>query len=265
MKQPFATDNKIGLPLEAPSTQTILPVICGGNGNIRGWLSIASTTFNGTETEYTTSDGPIPVSSVTLPTKLDNGLGYRVPQYMAAYFPDTEQSAQPWLGYSAFIDINESQYAARWVNATEGGSRLILNRGPLVTNLTVSMDTDAGTIPPLPPGPNVSNGTLRWAAAMTMNDLQQECGFIDFNWVQLFQAQSQNQPLRIEIVSNPVSGEFKTTIVPFPTVQMTGGVEFNTLRIIKLKPVTPGSYVFNYNVVDQANQKTPVVFTLTVV
>jgi hypothetical protein len=98
-----------------------------------------------------------------------------------------------------------------------------------------------------------------------MNDLQVGCGFFDFNWVTLFQAKSQAQPLRIEIVSNPPTGEFKTTIVPYPSVIGAGAVEFNTLRIIKLKPVDPGTFTFNYMVYDQMGQKTPVVLTLTVV
>lgn len=265
MKNPFATDNVLGLPLEVPSTQTILPVICGGNGNIRGWLAIQSTEFDGTETSFTTADGPIAITTVTLPKLVVNdGLKYRVYQYVAAVFPDDQEHLRPWLGYTAFVSVDESQYAMQWFMPTQGqGYRL--NRGPLFTDLSVRMDADAGAAPAIPPAPGVTSGTLRWAVSVSMNDLVNGCNFLDFNWVTLFSAQSQNQPLRIEIVSNPASGEFKTTIVPYPSVVGAGAVEFNTLRIIKLKPVEPGDYVFNYSVVDQRGQATPVTLTLTVI
>lgn len=265
MKDPFVTNNKLGQPLVEPSTQTILPVICGGNGNIRGWLPIASTTFDGTETEVTTSDGPIPVTTVTLPDLVYNtDLKKRVQQYVAAYFPDDQEHQKPWLGYTAFVDINESQYAMRWFMPTIGQGYQ-LNRGPLFTDLTIRMDADEG-VPPTPPAPPVATpATIKWAVAMSMNDLQVGCGFFDFNWVTLFQAKSAAQPLRIEIVSNPLTGEFKTTIVPYPAVVGAGAVEFNTLRIIKLKPVNPGTFTFNYSIVDQTGQATPVELTLTVV
>jgi hypothetical protein len=265
MKNPFATDNVVGQPLDAPSTQTILPVICGGNGNIRGWLTIQSTTFDGTETSFTTSDGAIPITTVTLPKLVVNDdLKHRVFQYMAAVFPDSQEHLRPWLGYSAFVSADESQYAMQWFMPTVGqGYRL--NIGPLFTDLSVRMDADQGTVPAVPPAPSVTPGTLRWALSMTMNDLSASCGFFDFNWVNLFKAQSQNQPLRIETVSNPSSGEFKTTLVPYPTTIGAGAIEFNTLRIIKLKPVAAGTYVFHYQVVDQHGQATPVTLTLTVV
>lgn len=265
MKSPFATDNVLGQPLDVPSTQTILPVICGGNGNIRGWLAIAATTFDGTETSFTTSDGAIAITTVTLPKLVVNdGLKYRVYQYMAAVFPDDQERLRPWLGYTAFVGVDESQYAMQWFMPAEGqGYRL--NRGPLISDLTVRMDVDQGTVPAIPPAPTVTPATLRWAISLSMNDLVAGCGFLDFNWVNLFETQSQNQPLRIEIVSNPASGEFKTTVVPYPSVIGAGAIEFNTLRIIKLKPVAAGTYLFNYSVIDQHGQATPVTLTLTVV
>jgi hypothetical protein len=128
------------------------------------------------------------------------------------------------------------------------------------------MDAATGTIPGGPVPPTASPAGIRWACALTINELSANCGFIDFNWVELFAAQSASiDPLRIEIVSNPAGGEFKTTIVPYPVVAPLGGIEFNTLRIIKLKPAAAGAYVFNYRVVDTKGQATPVTFTLTVV
>lgn len=267
MKHPFATSNKLGLALKQPSTQTILPVICGGANNVRGWIPIASTTFAGTETSFATADGPIGITTVTLPALADGNSAdsHRVQQYMAAVFPDNTEHLRPWIGYSDFISADESQYAMQWFMPTQGqGYRL--NQGPLITDLKVNMAADEGAAPAPQPAPGVTPGTLRWVTAVEMNALQAGCPFIDFNWVNLFKAQTTGiDPLRIDIVSNPVGGEFKTTIVPFPVVAPLGGVEFNTLRIIKLKPAAAGAYVFNFAVVDTKGQSTPVVLTLNVV
>lgn len=280
----FATDNKLDLPLAAPSTQTILPVICAGvlvndginppfidgtlsvNPNkILGWIPIASTVFNGTERSFSTSDGPIYITTVTLPELVDNPERTRVRQYMAAIFPADQERVMPWLGYEAFIPVDYSEYAMRWFMPTMG-QMYRLNLGPLVTDLTIGMDKDEGSPPTPPTPPVVTPGTLRWATSVEMNALQAECPFIDFNWVNLFKAQSgSTDPLRIEIVSNPAGGEFKTTIVPYPVIAPLGGVEFNTLRIIKLKEAAAGAYVFNYSVVDTNGQATPVVLTLNIV
>lgn len=256
-----------GLPLDEPSKQTILPVYCGGQGNMMGWLSIQSTTFDGTETSFTTADGPIPVTTVTLPhLVINDDLKRRVQQFMAVVFDDDDYYRKlPWLGYSAFVNTNESAYAMQWFQPTMG-SGYRFNRGPLFTDLTVRMDADNGTPPAPIPDPSVTPGTLRWVVNLKASDLSAGCGFIDFNWVELFHAQTQDiDPLRIEIVSNPPSGEFKTTIVPYPVVSPLGAIEFNTLRLINLKPADPGDYVFNYKVVDSRGHGTPVVLTLTAV
>ena len=280
--QPFRTNNKVGLEgvTFEPSTQTILPVVCagvrradgsidyskGGNANnFIGWLIIASTTFDGTETSYTTVDGPVPVQPLTLPGLVTNeDLKVRVQQFMVAIFPTEDLHARPWLGYSAFVGASESQWAVQWFQPTEGRGYLF-NRGPFISDLTVRMDLSGAPVPNVPVPPDATPATLRWAVALGMNDLQVGCGFIDFNWVELFQTQATYDPLRIEIVSNPPGGQFKTTVVPFPAVTPTGSPEFNTLRIIKLKPVDAGAYVFNYKVVGVNGLSTAVTLTLNVV
>lgn len=270
--------NQLGLPLAQPSTQTILPVIVGNrngpvdadgnqemtNGMILGWFSIASTIFDGTEREFAMPEGLLPITTVTLPNLIAGTDQQRVPQYMAAVFNDVDAKVRPWLGFADFIDTRESQYALQWFMPTMGqGYRF--NRGPLVKNLTVGMSADAGGGSPSVAPPTAAAGKLSWTVALTMADMAPDCGFFDFNWVELFKAQTVGyEPLKIEIVSNPASGEFKTTLVPFPTVLPQGSVEFNTLRIIKLKPIAAGDYEFQYRIKDTHGGSTSVTFTLTV-
>lgn len=279
--QSFATSNKLGLALQQPSTQTILPVICGGRldqaGDIEqgmvgackilGWIPITSTTFTGSETTFMTSDGPIPVTTITLPLLASDGTQdtHRVQQYMTAIFPENTERTTPWLGYSDFISVNEAEYVMQWF-MPKIGQIARLSLGPLVTDLKIRMNEDAGTPPAPQPAPDANDGTLRWVTSVSMNDLQQVCPAIDFNWVELFMAETTGKdPLRIEVVSNPPGGVFKTTIVPYPVIAPLGGVEFNTLRIIKLHPAAAGDYEFNYQIVDTKGGITPVKLTLTVV
>lgn len=264
MKNVFATSNKYGLPLKAPSSQTILPIICGGNGMLRGFFTIAKTVFTGAETTFALAEGPVAIKSVTLPDTVDDGRGYGVKQYMAAVYDDDELFARPWIGYSAWVDTNDTGYALSYSMPTQGWMTRY-NRGVLITNLLVAMD-EQSLLPPADLPPVVTPGAVRWVASMDVNGSQLECGFFDFNWVDLFKVTSPgNNPIRLDLVSNPPGGAFKSTLVPYQAIQPTGAVEFNTVRIIKLLNAAAGTYVFNYNVVDDHNVSTPVVLTLTLV
>ncbi len=256
------TDNKIGQPLVSPSRQTILPVVTN-NGNIRGFFTIAATTFTGAETSFVLADGPVAITSVTLPKKVDNGSGYGVEQYMAVVYNDVEERLRPWLGYSAFVNTNDTGYRLAYTQPTQGYMSRF-NRGVLITNLLVGMADEAPMTVPLVP-PEAHNGVMRWAASMNVNSTQLNCGFFDFQWITLFRAKSDRKALRIEIVSNPAGGVFKSTLVPNPVVTPEGNTEFNTVRIIKLVPATPGAYVFVYKVTDDQDQSTTCQLTLTIV
>jgi hypothetical protein len=261
----FQTSNQLGLPLSQPSKQTILPVVCGGNGNLQGFFAINATTFTGTETSFALLEGSVAITSVTLPQKVDNGSGFGVGQYMAVVYPDDEVRERPWLGYSAFVATDDVGYlGAHHQLPTQGwGTRYYL--GTLVTNLEVNMAADVSS-PPTTAPPVVTSGTLRWAASVKVADLEAQCPFIDFNWVDLFKAGTTNvDPLRIDVVSNPPGGFFKSTLVPYTSVAPLGGVQFNTIRIIRLGAPPPADYTFNYVVTDSLNQTTNVALTLTVV
>ena len=112
--------------------------------------------------------------------------------------------------------------------------------------------------------PSVQNGTMRWAAAMSINSSALANSFFDFDWTALFKAKSGNaDPLSIIIVSNPAGGAFKSTLVPNPVIMPLGGIEFNTVRIIKLLPAVAGTYTFTYNITDTTNTSTTATLTLT--
>lgn len=254
------TNNKLGLALMSPSTQTILPVVTD-NGNLQGFFSIASTTFAGTETSFPLAEGPVALTTVTLPQKVYDGHHIGVQQYMAVAYDDPK--ARAWLGYSAFVGVNDTGYGMQHLMPSQGWFTRF-NRGVLITNLQVNMAADSPAVPSSTQ-PTAQNGAIRWVASMNVNSTQLEGGFFDFPWIDLFKAKSSATAMRIEIVSNPIGGAFKSTLVPNPAITPLGGVEFNTVRIIRLQEAVAGSYVFTYKVYDDQNQSTTCTLTLTLV
>jgi hypothetical protein len=257
--------NKIGLPLDAPSKQTVVPVVVGPDYNmIVGWLHITETTFDGTETEITLPSGvEIPLTTLTLPAQpFGDPELTRVRQYMAAVYPWLPFNSRPYAA-PEFVSVDDSQYAMKWLMPVIG-QQYRLSWGPLLTDLKWGMNESPG-LPPTPPSPpDADDAALTWAVTIGLNQLTHECAYFDFNWVELFKTQSTKDPLKIEIVSNPAGGIFKSTIVAFPTVTPTGGTEYNTVRILKLHEATADDYVFTYKITDRAGQSVTATLTLTV-
>src|SRR6185503_6360904 len=90
------------------------------DGAIVGWFSIPSTEFGGTEREFAMPEGPLPITTLTLPPLVDGTNQYRVQQYLAAVFNDLDVRVKPWLGFAGFLDTRESQYALQWFMPTQG-------------------------------------------------------------------------------------------------------------------------------------------------
>lgn len=265
MKQPFATSNKLGLPLDKPSTQSMLPVICGHNSAIRGFIPIAVTEFTEAETTMTIDGVEVAITSVTLPKVVDDGHQQRVRQYMAIVYPTEVQLQRPWIGFSEFVANDDAQYLGAKHTMAVLGSITEYYLGPFVTNLLVGMDNRTFAQEPNVP-PTAANSTIRWVASLKTNPTGLDCRFFDFNWVDQFKAASDDvDPLNIELVQNPAGGFFKSTFAPFPVVRPLGSLQFNTIRILRLQPAPPGDYVFTYNITDSKGESVPATLTLTVV
>lgn len=275
--------NQYGLPLAAPSQQTILPIITS-KGRLMGFYPITSTTFAGNERTFSLSDFPnVPITTVTLPTQVQDGIGSghggRVRQYMAAQWPQNQEGRRPWLGSASLVAPEDTGYYSWWSLPTESIMKHF-GRGNLVNSLLVRMNIVPAT-PGTPSAPAGTNAALKWVASVDNVSLDTQCPFIDFNWVQLFQTGFEADvtqqgdavlPVRIDTVSNPAGGAFKAAIVQTMGGQQSvagGSVIFNTVRIMKLADdVAAADYVFTFNIsyVKAGKQLvTPVTLTLTVV
>jgi hypothetical protein len=259
-----------GLPLNEPSKQTILPYITD-SGRIYGFFPISLTTFQGTEQTFTVDAGArtVNLQTVTLPamnsanTVLDNA--QRVQQYMAAYFPISQEGIQPWRTFSSIVLPTPSKLRMySWWSMP--GATLVnhFSRGVFLNALEFAMNPSVPIpLPPVTP-PVTTPQTLSWAATIQQQTLQSECSFIDFSWLELFQAnvnandpnnlQGNNiLPIAVTSIVNPPGGYFKAVVLAgaMGSNQVAipgGGVIYNTIRIIRLQDPPAGAYTFTFQI-----------------
>jgi hypothetical protein len=271
---------QFGLPLIAPSTQTIIPIL-DTYGKAFGFCPISSTTFEGTETTYTLPDGPIAITTVTLPPKVTNSYDMNpVSQYMAAVYTPLQTPLQPWLGYAEFVNAYSNQsigYYSWWSMPTSGWLQHF-GMGSFIESFKFNMDKYVYEAPAGQGAPAVTNGTMRWACTSDLAAFSSNYSFIDFNWLDLFAATLQQTPgyspgqevipLSITTVSNPAGGFFKASVLQAQGAQIIvpgGASMFDTIRILRLADPTAGTYTFDFAVSDNLGNTTPVTLTLTVV
>lgn len=275
---------QFGLPLEKPSSQTILPVMIDYTGMCYGLFIIPKTVFQGTETAITIGGHDVPLKSVTRPKNADFGDGYlsNTEQFMAAVWDYTEERKEPWKGWDEWIGPNDTGYY-HWFQMPVEAWKERKELGALIGSVTVRMDVVNAPLPsPVPPPPNVTNGKQIWQTSANWDSLKEDCSFFDINWFDKFQsamvrdpsdpAVVQTVPLKIVVKDIPATGEWKVQVLTGLGGQSYIGVAapiYNTLRFIKMKPIdlnTTASkdFVFNFTVYDDHNQSTDVEFTLTV-
>jgi hypothetical protein len=272
---------QFGLPLSAPSKQTIIPVL-DQYGRAYGFFPIAETTFAGTETSVTLPNGPVAITTVTLPPKVQNNTNVsRVPEYMAAVYDPAQVALAPWRGQTVFVssDVPQNIGFYSWWSMPPGNWFQHFGAGIFINSFEFGMNDYAYTPPPGQGNPGVGNSSavLTWNCSVNLAAFENQYSFIDFNWIDLFEASlkdnpnyspgSQVIPLSITTVSNPAAGYFKASVVQTLGAQSIvpgGGVLFNTVRILRLSDPVAGSYVFDFDITDNLGNTTPVTLTLTV-
>lgn len=276
---------QFGLPLEASSTQSLLPYITD-SGRIYGFFPIATHTFTGAETSYTVAPGvTVTVTTVTLPPTVSTNLRQqqRVPQYMAAYFPSAIEGQRPWTGYSTLVRTDKPNILGfySWWSMPVMSIVQHFNYGTYLNALISGMDPTVPVGSPVTP-PVTTPASLTWACTIDPIALTPDCAFFDFSWTELFatsplynpdQPGNTVVPVQLNVVSNPAGGYFKAVLVQTvgQTIYPGGGVSFDTVRILRLQDPPAGTYTFNFTI--QYNQSStatslssvPAVLNLTVV
>lgn len=279
------SSNQYGLPLTAPSTQTLLPIVMP-SGRIYGFFPITSTTFAGTETTFALTEGAIPITTVTLPPKVQSNTydtQGRIQQYMAAQWPADVEQQEPWIGYSELVSVthpNDIGYYS-WYSMPVTSWFQHFGRGSLWSSLLFNLSKYVYVPPSTGTAPEVTTPqTARWACTVNAQAFATECSFIDFNWIDLFKAQLQSDPseqgwsvlpLSLSVTSNPTGGYFKASLLQAQGAQVIypgGGVTTNTVRILRLQDPPAGTYTFDFEISANVNGNvvfSPAVLNLTVV
>lgn len=258
--------NKYGLPLAAPSTQSILPVMYA-SGRLIGFFSIPSTVFTGAETTFALSDTTVPIKSVTI--DVDPTRPNRTRQYMAAVYSDgTPNKLAPWA--SSALRLADEGYTRLYRMPTQTWATLY-QPARLQVALETGMSRSAGTAPTTPAPTVTTPATLYWKTSISYQALLGDCMFFDFNWVTLFAASSSSLALRIvstgvPAATPPFGPPFAAQVLGIPTAVGAGAMRYDTIRIMRLLDTPPvaGAYTFNFNVYAEDGQVVPAVLTLTV-
>lgn len=277
-----------GAELGKPSTQTILPVMGKPSARIYGFLLIPEETFDGTEVEYATADGNVPIETVTMSTYGvisggRTGIGrvnaLPVQQYVAAVWDDNDLvSAEgnrgtpkrcPWAGLTQFVSAQEG-FFHRYIQASNSNFVERLQLGTLIDSLVFGMNVaNSGSVPG-PTPPDGSDAAMTWTAKIGQATLVGECPYFDFNWVTLFQSKYKVDegtnvpvPMRMSITSVPAG--FKAFLVNRPTVIPGTNLTYDTVRIVAIggSDITTGDYEFEF-LIETDQGSTPVTLTLTV-
>jgi hypothetical protein len=275
-----------GLPLNEPSVQTILPFITD-SGRIYGFFPIAQTTFNGTEQTFTVDGGArtVNLQTVSLPPMNTSNFymqGQRqVSQYMAAYFPISQEGIQPWMSYSSIVlpTPGKLRMYSWW---SMPGATLVnhFSRGVFLDAMEFKLNPSV-PIPLSPISPPVTTPqALTWAASLDLQAFAANCSFLDFNWLSLFQTAYTNDPnnlqgnavlpIAVTQITNPAGGYFKAVVLAggMGSTQIAipgGGVVYDTIRIIRLQDPPAGTYTFTFQISytnGGIQQTTPVTATL---
>jgi hypothetical protein len=272
---------EFGLPLMMPSTQTIIPIL-DQYGKSFGFFPITSTDFTGTETTFNLPDGPVAITTVTLPPKVQNNTNVsRVSQYMAAVYTPTQVAVAPWRGYAEFVDSAKPNNIGfySWWSMPPGNWFQHFGAGIFINSFEFGMNEYVYEAPPSQGAPTVANpnATLTWSTTIDLASFDGGGTFLDFSWIDLFMASLKNNPnyspgqqiipLSIATTSNPPGGYFKASVVQALGAQVTlpgGGEMFNTIRILRLADPTAGTYTFTFNILDNLGNTTPATLTLTV-
>lgn len=249
--------NQYGLPLISASKQTIIPAMTT-DGRVYGFYPITSTTYSSgaTSGSVTLPEGTLTLTTVTL----DSQPGRNVTQFMAAVFPIPAFNSKPWEGYASFVHGDSGYY--RWFSLPTESWFLHFGLGTLLQSLEYGLASTSYS-PPEETNPSVTDGAMTWQASINYAMLHGDYSFLDFNWMTIFEAKSNAIPLRIVVTSNPAGGALKASIIGVSTDTPYGQV-FDSIRILKLSEVTPGTYDFGFKVYDIDGNSTDVTLVLTI-
>lgn len=256
-------------------TQTVLPVILADN-RIIGGITIASTSFDGTETSKTVGGVSVPLRKVYFgQTRLAK---YGAPEdvamqgwVMAASYTNSYSQEsfpnRPWDLGSSFVSIVDLGTVREWYQVAGISQQREVNSSFMQFMLGQKAALSVGSVS-VDSFTTNSTAAMSWKANATFSNAP-ICSFFDFDAGSVFAVSlaTNKEPLKVVVTSNPANSHMKAYVVP-NTLQAYGrnAGKLLTVRILKVEDVTitPGDYDFTFDLYDIESNVTSVTLTLTV-
>ena len=252
---------EFGLPLVAPVTQTLLPVVVMRTSvaDVVGFVPVASTEY--TQGEFSTvllgdpslGEAEYTIGSVTIPQKDQNEHSHLCPpkQFVAVLFAPEEASKRPWLGINNFYSASTSGFSSYWNAPSSNRARANWTFGPLVGSLVINAAQYTTVIEDSVPTPGVDDGVLSWTASVDRG-ANHACSTLEFDWLTVFNAEvtagklpMDAVPLVLQVVSTPE--EFSAKLNPNPVIVPKFGKVYNSVRITRERQeIEAGDYTFEF-------------------
>lgn len=266
-----ADRNIYGQAFDAPLAQAIVPVIRIENSTavVLGYLN-QSGVFTGEETELEVQGVKLPATSVIVPAGLTRAATQEDEFTRTPYFAVVAQDET----YPSIPNFVSAADAYQLVISRNGFSlpKAKAHQGKLLGNMRTNMSSVGGDVPKAPDALNlVTPQSLTWAAEVRFDDGP---AYLDFNWLELFKAElgipsgEPFYPTKLDIVSNPATGELKAMLVQQQDYEYQGQPLLDAVRIVLLKKGATGEFTFEFKAT-QANEQgyvtTDVTLKLTLV
>lgn len=243
--------------------QNFLPLVY--NTNVLGVVPIVEATFTESSTTATVNGATVSVEWESKNIDGNSPVAFAVVPVSASHV----RSGYYRQLYPTLIDITQLLARPKWFSVTG----LVTNNLLPVQNGVMhflSTGIDTGSIASVVQAPPTAvNGSFVWN--ITTNFIgTSACTFTDINWLELLAASHPGlEPVSISL-SDPAPSSLLTHIrayvVQTPGVLGAGGVNYNTLRFVKIRAddPTPGTYTYNATVTAKNGLTAVVVLTLIV-
>jgi len=237
------------------TSQSFLPLMDEGTGNLLGLVAITTTTFTGVETSFDLDGVARPLRKNIINPEFNAG----TPFYMSALFSADQVRNFSYRNITGYIPMAAFYVSPRWRQPQgivandflqdQSGVFFFLRTGLDVSNTTIAA----------PVAPTGTAGTVNWKLT-TMFMGAPACTFTDVNWVTALSLDFHDiVPGSISIgtpTPNIIQNFVKAYVIQTPAIHGST-VVYNTLRFVKVTPTdpAPGNYVYPC-VVTAANGQT---------
>ena len=210
-------------------------VVMAGTGQVYGVYHIEPTQFEGQLSTFVLEGAHVRICVAQPHANIE---------YVAAVYPHEALAKRPWLGFTAFLSVEDGHYAEHKVTQTSNVKEYSIGvAGPALLGQQL-------TVVPSGSPAQEDQGWTGNVNTTVLNNLP----YFEFSWLALWQKRSAKPVAGITVLSSPDG--FRAAVVGKP------GELWDTIRIIRLAPIVAGTYEFKLRT--SGIDRQDISFTLTV-